>query len=169
MNIQRILTIAIVIFFGTRTAAQQAKDSVRVLLLPEFYHNPVVANDTTYSFEFYKKGDKPVAVNSLTNLDDIEDVHYYKSYYQSKTTGGAISAPYLSMKLKTYLKVNDDTWGVVDNITKDYTQLKERRDKIVRTDSAVFKDFKTGNKVLVIRKYYAVQEEYGAKMPPEEH
>jgi hypothetical protein len=167
MSFPKVIAVTALAFicFRSGIVAQEKKDSVRTLLLPEFYHNPQTENDTTYSYEFYDKNDKMVNVNTLVDLNNIEHVNYLKSFYQSKNTGGSISSPYLSKKLKTYLKVNDDTWGEIDQATKDYTQLKERKNKIVRKDTAAYNDFKTGNKILVIRKYYKVTEEKGGQMP----
>ena len=56
-----------------------------------------------------------------------------------------------------------------DLITNAYSQLKERRKKIVRTDTATINDLAKGGKQLIIRKYYKVVADKRKNIHEPEH
>ena len=189
MFLQRTLFFSMVLFFGFAGFAQQAKmksapkhpkatsashkkDSITVVLLPEFIHpGKVVKKDTDYTYEYYDFREKQINLDTLHNADDIEEVLYLLGYYdmRSGSGNGIIGPPYMNAKLKTYKKIDPTTWLSRDFEKKTKSQLEEYKDKITRIDTASSINKFTGTRYLRIRKYYYVKETFSGPDTPHDH
>src|SRR5438132_193387 len=101
MKLSKMMVFLLLPLAGIQSSgvsAQEKKSNVtisRTILIPEFYREAVVINDTTFSFEFLDKSDRIVRVNNLTDINEIEHINYVKGYSGGSGTGTTISGPYL--------------------------------------------------------------------------
>ena len=169
-------TIALILIFlnTARLSAQEKKNTDaanttqkkgsinidRIILLPEFYHyKPVIAGDTTYKYECYHRDHSGINVDTLHNINDVHEIFYLKSYYKFQTPPGSIiSAPYLSISLFVYERSSDDTWVGIDRKSDYKIGIKEFKNKIVSSDTAIVTNHLTGKQETIIHKYYKIQK-----------
>ncbi len=148
-----------------KTAAGKKEQPVtyRILLLPDFYHyRQTIVNDTVFQYVCSRKH-MDVNADTLRTIDDVDEIKYTKNFYQySNTAGGAISAPYLTKTLFDYDRDSHDTWIKLDKLTRNQTDVKEDRNKIIRADTVTITNRQTGITEHVIHRYYKTMEQGAA-------
>jgi hypothetical protein len=143
----------------TTSQAKIRKDTgsaYRVLLLPEFYHLPVKKNDTTFKYEC-SKNRRDVSIDTLHNINDVNEIIFSKNFYLNPDPQKSMVSPaYLSQQGYIYERSGADTWVGIDKTTLSQTDFKENKKIIVRDDTTFVTNSKTGNKEMIIHKYYKI-------------
>ena len=135
--------------------------TVKLLYFPEFYSpRERKHNDTIYKFECYDSRDSilsPIKENS-----EIRFISEFKSYtdpvHTYKDADGKKKQLPVSSIIRRYDRVGDDKWISVDYATNKFTELKEYRNKVVRSDSLIILDPVTNKKLTTIYSYYKVEK-----------
>ncbi len=127
--------------------------------VPEFYfHTPKKDKDTTLEFLSYDSRDS--LIPSVTNFDSVRYFSLYKSYTDSAHTyvdsNGQKQLLPVSAIVRRYDRIAKDKWMSIEYPSNKYTELKEFKSVIVRSDTESTVDIGTMNSVLSVYNYYKV-------------
>lgn len=174
MNILKTAITTIVICYMASTAFAQQKHAhshthntvARVadtstalpdtLFFPDFYkREPMVTDDTTWSFECYDHNNHKVMLQQLRDVEDIDHILYYKSYYKTaRKTSERISAPYVYDLIYKYVQPGPGQWMRLEPDAGLRSKYKINRKKIVRTEKVTFTSPKTKEQRTVTLRYF---------------
>ncbi|MCW3123587.1 MAG: hypothetical protein JWQ38_3079 [Flavipsychrobacter sp.] len=149
----------------------KSKTSYKEILLPDFLnYEKVKKGDTTFSYDCYDHNNKKINVDTISTINSVDDIFYFKSYYQRPfKEGSAISPPYLSNKLYTYERTSETTWVGFNRMTKERTGLKDVFKTIVRKDTVTVTDPGSGVAQMIIHKYYKTEQVPFESVPNTHH
>ncbi len=133
-------------------------DNVRLLYFPEFYSPlPKKHKDTTFKYECYDSRDS--ILNHVKENSEVRFISLFKSYDDPVHTyiDKGVKKPLpISSIIRRYDRVGDDKWISVDYATNKYSELKEYRNQVVRSDSVVIVDPIDKKESITIYSYYKV-------------
>lgn len=128
---------------------------------PDFYsYTPKTDKDTTYKYECYDRKDVLINVDTLHDINAVRFISVFKSYNHPTQTyvdkNGQEQPLPMSSIIRRYDKAGDNKWMSIDYATNKYTQLKELKGEITRTEKATFTNPATGARQNVELWYYRV-------------
>jgi|GEM_PF-2770011 len=161
---------AILLLTSTQAHAQSNKKSnaaYTTIYLPDFFqYQPTKHGDTTFKYECYTRAHKQIQPDVLINVNDIDEIHYLKCYFQYPYKPGAvISPPYICPKEYIYAKTSDSTWYGKDMHTLAATGYIEHKTNIIRTDTVPTPYSTTNAPQTVIHKYYKTERVPASSVP----
>ena len=145
------------------SVARQVTDTPQFVFFPEFYSFwPVDNNDTIFKYECFDAMSNLINADTLLNTNYVHYILLIKTYTDYTRTyideDGKPQPQPVSSKVLRYDKNGTGGWICKDFTNQEYTNLKEYRDEIIRTDTASDVNPVTGNKQLMVRKYYKVEQ-----------
>ncbi len=135
--------------------------TVKLLYFPEFYsHGERKHKDTTFRFECYDARDS--ILHRIKDNSEIRFISEFKSYadpvHSYKDADGRKKPLPVSSIIRRYDRVGDDKWIKVDYSNNKFTELREYRNKVVRSDSLIILDPVTNKELVTIYSYYKVEK-----------
>ncbi len=137
-----------------------------IILLPDlFQYQPTKHGDTTFKYECYSRAHKQIDPDTLHDINNVDEIHYLKCYFQYPYKAGAvISPPYICPKEYIYAKTSDSTWYGKDMNSMIATGYIEHQKTIVRADTTHVLDA-TRKVHTVIHKYYKTERVPASSVP----
>lgn len=137
-------------------AADTSKALPDTLYFPDFYkREPTVIGDTTWSFECYDHNNHKVMLQQIRNVEDLDRIMYYKSYYKTtRKTTDRISPPYVYDLVYKYVQPGPGQWMRLEPDAGLRSKYKVNRKKIVRSEQVTFTDPKTKVQRVVMFRYF---------------
>ena len=130
-------------------------------LLPEFYTRfPKYDKDTTWKFELYDSRDSIINIDTVQDINIVRYFSLFKSFTDSahtyKDSNGKDQLMPVSSIIHRYDKTGDDKWISINYTNNKYTELREYKQDIVKTDTVIIVDPITGKEQSIFYKYYKV-------------
>lgn len=125
------------------TGNVQAQSKVVLFSVPEFYHYlPQYSRDTAFIFRCYDKRDS--IIKEVSDYDQVKYYSLFKEYIDSfhtyKETDGTEKLLPVSYIVRRYDRLGTTKWMSIQYPLNKYTELKDERDVIVRTDTVKMND-----------------------------
>jgi hypothetical protein len=157
--------IAGTLFFAMVTVEQiyaqtvASDKSATVLFFPDFYRYETKKDgDTTYSYECYNRNEHKIFTYELMDVDDIDNIKCYRSFYTKPRMPNSPVSPPVNVKIQfQYVHPGHDQWLRYDPTTGEIAHYKIFKNKIVRTDSIMITDPATNNKRSFVYEYFKTQ------------
>ena len=128
---------------------------------PEFYsYSSYKIADTTFQFECYDSRDSVINPLAIKDIGDVRFISLFKGYLDPVQTykdyDGTRKPLPVSSIIRRYDRVGNDKWMSIAYATNKYTELKESRTYIVRTDTMLVTDPISNKETATINCYYKV-------------
>lgn len=149
----KFLLVVFLIALANTGYGQSKADTIRYLV-PGFY-TPVslMSRDTVFQFACYDKRDS--LIPKVTDFGLVQYFSLFKNYTDSthtyKDANGIKQFLPVSVITKRYDRIGKDKWMCISYPGNQYTELKEYKNEVVRTDT-----IHTGSQVAIYQ-YYKVE------------
>ncbi len=143
------------------TMAKPPVITIYEYLVPEFYYaDSLHKGDTTLTYECYDARDSVVNTDTLRSFEKITGYALLKQFKDPDHTytdaNGQKQQLPLTFIVKRFDRLGKEKWMSVAYPGNKYSELKEDRNKIVRTDSFMENGAENNEVILDIYKYYKV-------------
>jgi len=140
--------------------SQVVDTTVQLKYFPEFYSpTPRKHKDTTFTFECYDARDS--ILHRIKENSEIRFISLFRSYndpvHTYKDANGVKKPLPISSIIRRYDRVGDDKWISVDYTTNKFTELKEYRNLVIRSDSLIVVHPITNQQMVTIYSFYKVE------------
>lgn len=119
------------------------KDTLHLLMPDFFVYSSYYNKDTLFEYRCYDDNDSLIRKTELSDFSAVEYTSYIENYTDSAQTykdGNQEKPLNITKILCRYDKVSAGKWMRIDYRTKQYNELKESRENVVRRDTLLSAD-----------------------------